>query len=323
MIADVFASCRKTIGLGHLVRSSALASELVRHGWEVNLYTDWCPSTLGEKIGDQGVRLKSFGKSSIDQLVLERTSQRSSDLVVIDSYEIDQSTISEAVNVVNVVVIDDEGDCAIQGLAMIVNPNAWATENLYEGLGGRGTTILCGSRFALLQEEFRRARWSGGETNNAPRFTVIPGGTDVADCGPKLVEVLTQEFKGASIFGGEASGLLGARDVVAALEAVDLAVIGCGTMVWEALCVGSPFVGLLLADNQVRNARYLEDNSFAPVVDCRRSVDADAVVSVSREVMRQRFSAQNRALRRTRLIDGLGTSRVCQAINELVVHEKW
>lgn len=318
MIVDVFASCRRNTGLGHLTRSFALASELVKNGWTANLNVDWCPGSLVEKISGLGIRLNVFGGSSIDQVVMQRVGQRTSHVMVIDSYEVKATTLSEAVDSVNLVLIDDEGKLIDRDLAMIVNPNAWATVDLYHGKSGQSTIILCGSKYALIREDFRRAKWNASEGNMAPRFLVVAGGTDVAGYESLLVRALTKEFNGSSVVGGSASGFLGVQEVVTALASVDVAVIGCGTMAWEALCVGTPFVGLLLADNQVRNARFLEENSLAPVIDFRSSMDQTAVVSACQEVLRRKVSTRSNAFRRTRLIDGLGTRRVCHAINELV-----
>jgi spore coat polysaccharide biosynthesis predicted glycosyltransferase SpsG len=54
-------------------------------------------------------------------------------------------------------------------------------------------------------------------------------------------------------------------------------VLAAGSSLWEACAVGTPSIGLVVADNQVASANAAAKLGFTRVIDCRKSFSVETV----------------------------------------------
>ena len=66
-------------------------------------------------------------------------------------------------------------------------------------------------------------------------------------------------------------------DYVSSLACAHVAVLAAGSSLWEACAVGTPSIGLVVADNQVASANAAAKLGFTRVIDCRKSFSVEAV----------------------------------------------
>jgi spore coat polysaccharide biosynthesis predicted glycosyltransferase SpsG len=73
--------------------------------------------------------------------------------------------------------------------------------------------------------------------------------------------------------------LIEQQDYVSSLASAHVAVLAAGSSLWEACGVGTPSIGLVVADNQFASANAAKKLGFTRVVDCRVRFNVDAVLN--------------------------------------------
>jgi len=73
--------------------------------------------------------------------------------------------------------------------------------------------------------------------------------------------------------------LIEQQDYVSSLASAHVAVLAAGSSLWEACAVGTPSIGLVVADNQFASANAAKKLGFTRVVDCRVRFNVDAVLN--------------------------------------------
>jgi len=280
-------------GQGHLVRSRALADELFQRGWRVSL--------VNEPLNNYSV----------------------ADVVIVDGYCFGSDVYTEADGIPRVVIADhpvhsscgrfhhDDRDYAV---ALLVNGTAagYGGEK-YERYGIRYCAplnpkkVLAGPAYALLRPEFREYR-------------------------PKKEEEIFQRRQSGSY---RCSDLRAVQNLTAgqlALQLADsrMALTYCGMRAMEAACVGVPMVLVERGADEELNAVGLATEGCAKLVRSdtwaskRRDVGdekaevwlADIVNSGLNPVSLPSLVEMSKKC--LSLVDGLGCSRVADAIGDLV-----
>lgn len=318
------------VGYGHLVRTGALAERLLARG-DVVRYATTTPAAVADVCPDD-VGVVDLPDGSVDALC-EHVDASGPDVVVLDSYDLDatdQRTLRDRDGVL--AIVDDTGGrvCA----DVVVNGNLYAESLDYEVVGDPPTWCL-GPEYLLLREEVRRLVARDPPSRDPPeRLLVTMGGSDVSGDMPVVVRVLDGLALTLDVVIGP--GFTNADAVREAVDAVstdvrihrdppdflelvydvDLAVSACGSTVYELLALGTPFVGVVQADNQRPIADGLRERQLATVAG--RPGETDAIRS---GVERLRSDPELRRARRNRgreVVDGRGVERVDRAIRATV-----
>lgn len=304
-------------GLGHVVRSVALADKLARAGFRVMFLP----------LGSARATTIVSGRFSLASLGSMR--KRSAPAVVI----VDRPDHSAALFRKHrrrwpgtpIVALD----CYVTGATHVdvtVNINRAFSRRMgrrtapahFEGLG-----------YAILRESFAAARPSRAKAR--PRLTrlfVALGATDptgwtddVIDAlGPALDEGLRLE-----IVGGAAAvrarksrriRLHGAvADTARLLGRCDLAITGGGTLMMEAACLGVPAIVVPRTDAERVFSREFEAAGFAYVLETGGGFPATALVAAVR-TLTPRAERLRRAAAGRKVIDGRGAERVARIVRD-------
>ena len=72
--------------------------------------------------------------------------------------------------------------------------------------------------------------------------------------------------------------LIEQHEYVSSLASAHVAVLAAGSSLWEACALGTPSIGLVVADNQAASANAAAKLGFTRVVDCRALFNIDAVI---------------------------------------------
>ena len=318
------------LGLGHLVRCAALASEARALGEEsVFFMREPSPRVLGFAAQASGSEVVSVADCEASSLAT-RAAALDCSAVIVDGYGFAPEFYSRLRDTFSVVAIDDLADRALD-VDFVVNQNPYAMALDYRV--GKKTTLLLGPEYALVRPEFRRRRKLGP----APRSTsvrhllVMMGGADAGGFTRRIVGALCS-FEGrvtvvigpAATEVGElrrlANGapqvelLEGVHDMPALIASADLGIVGAGGTTWEFAVLGIPVLHVVLAPNQVKLARACESEGLSRSLGephrLSDTVIQEAVLELAAdEDLRARMGRLGR-----QLVDGLGPRRVLAAI---------
>jgi spore coat polysaccharide biosynthesis predicted glycosyltransferase SpsG len=142
------------------------------------------------------------------------------------------------------------------------------------------------------------------------------GGTDPLGITP---EISSRLIKQTGLKVVAAGGFLGQSSLSPSEMAEEMAhsqigVIACGTTTWEALCLGLPLVGVVVADNQIQVARSLQENKLGDFIDCRNEVDVASILKATTVLLQDKLRSEEISLRARALVDGKGAQRVALEI---------
>ena len=251
------------IGAGHAIRSMVLANRFKELDWHVRIATNLDSYNFIPN-------LRFFER--IDQSnLLDGTS--SCDILVIDSYDIDEQVEAQfRKHAKKIVVIDDlanrSHDCDI-----LIDQTYGRLESDYKNLVPENCQILTGSNYVMLRSEFiqyrRKALEKRKKTKIINRVLITMGGSD-----PKnYSEIALKELVEAG-FNGEVDIVAGFKEntidsinhliksvnnkikvhvnpnMPKLMYEADLSIGASGSRVWERCYLGLPSVLYLTADNQ-------------------------------------------------------------------------
>ena len=293
-VAVLRADASSSIGVGHVMRSLSLGETLLDEGFGVELVScELAPSlqSLATSCGIEVVEPSCAPRSSEDaQFVL----QRNADIVVVDGYEFSREFFMalEASNT-TFAVIDDNAETKAQSPNAVINQNPHASESLYAHMQGT-PKLLLGLQYAMVREEVREVAAMHLPTREGEVFVAM-GGADFLGLTAPIVEALAETGLQIRVAVGHANTqrehvqkladkhghvtLIEQQDYVSSLASAHVAVLAAGSSLWEACAVGTPSIGLVVADNQIASANAAAKLGFTRVVDCRVRFNVDAVLN--------------------------------------------
>jgi spore coat polysaccharide biosynthesis predicted glycosyltransferase SpsG len=315
--ALIVCDSNREYGSGHVMRSITLGISLQKVGFKVELACFEIPEALIERAEGFGLQVlkrnSQQAEIGIAAEVIESTDL--GDVVVFDGYYFDQQAIAEVHRSKRlVVVIDDNGDLAECAASLILNQNLHANEEMYMS-NTSDPKLLLGCDWALIRPEIVAARESQNLQERQGIFIAM-GGTDPLGITPEISSRLIKQtglkVVAAGGFLGQTS--LNPTEMAEEMSHSQIGVIACGTTTWEALCLGLPLVGVVVADNQIQVAQSLQENKLGDFIDCRNEVDVASILKATTVLLQDKLRSEEISLRARALVDGKGAQRVALEI---------
>jgi spore coat polysaccharide biosynthesis predicted glycosyltransferase SpsG len=315
--ALIVCDSNREYGSGHVMRCITLGISLQKVGFKVELVCFEIPEALSERAESFGLQVMKRNthqaEIAIAAEVIELTNP--GDLVVFDGYYFDQQAIAEVHRSKRfVVVIDDNGDLAECTASLILNQNLHANEEMYRS-NTSDPKLLLGCDWALIRPEIVAARESQNLQGRRGIFIAM-GGTDPLGITPEISSRLIKQtglkVVAAGGFLGQSS--LNPTEMAEEMAHSQIGVIACGTTTWEALCLGLPLVGVVVADNQIQVAQSLQENKLGDFIDCRNEVDVASILKATTVLLQDKLRSEEISLRARALVDGKGAQRVALEI---------
>jgi UDP-2,4-diacetamido-2,4,6-trideoxy-beta-L-altropyranose hydrolase len=336
------ADASAAIGLGHAMRSLALAEAWQAGGGEATILGRIEPESVRRKVRAAGVKLVPLVAAHPDPGDLAQVFDHGNRLgeddapawLVLDSYAFDEGYLSKARAAGwHVAVMDDHARLGYYDADVVINPGLSGSSRVYACRGE--TEVLAGPAYALVRSECREWRHLPRTIPaKAKNLLVTCGGSDPADASSRIVAAL-RTFDGhdveARIVVGPANprheklmrscaelGVWARIETDASLPPLmawaDLAIAVCGGTCWELAAMGLPAAVLSLDAAQAAEAAAAEQaglivhlgkvGELGPVELARR-IDA----LVADRPRRSQLSAASMAL-----IDGHGARRVASVM---------
>lgn len=333
------------IGTGHVMRCLALAQAWQEQDGKA-IFISRCQSdVLRQRLIKEGMDFITIEKPHPDPGDLEYTMRVLDDIskqnpqnttwFVIDGYHFDggyQKRLREAGY--KILWIDDYGHADHYYADLVLNQNTSANASLYAHREPY-TRLLLGTPYALLRREFKQ--WQGWQREIptiARKVLVTLGGGDPDNVTLKVIQALKQvRISGleAKIVVGPANPHLSAleraiadhldfqlitnaSDMPGLMAWADIAISAGGSTCWELSFMGTPFLTIVLAENQRQSAYHLKADDMTRLMNFQNDiVIADLTVSLESMlvdgILRRKWSQKVSAM-----IDGDGAKRVVGAI---------
>jgi spore coat polysaccharide biosynthesis predicted glycosyltransferase SpsG len=214
-------------------------------------------------------------------------------MVVVDGYEFSREffAVLEEGNT-PFAVIDDNVETQAHSPNAVINQNPHASAEMYSQMQGN-PELLLGLQFAMVRKEVRDVAAQHLRTREGEVFVAM-GGADFLGLTSQIVEALAQMGLHVRVAVGHANNrraevqqladrysnvtLIEQHDYVSSLASAHVAVLAAGSSLWEACAVGTPSIGLVVADNQQAAAHAAAKIGFTRIIDCRVLFNVDAVL---------------------------------------------
>lgn len=320
------------IGVGHAVRSLALAEEARASGHEVTLAGDLSGEFVRGQLAlvDAEVRAVPRGDTSALVTVVAEVAPH---VVHLDTYDpVDTSAVAAAPAAPVALVSNiEDGDFGRRPAGLVVDPNFGAETGPREGAPG-APVLLRGSRFAPLRADVvvRRGEWQLRE--EATRVLVVMGGADPRNLTPGVLDALaatdlplhvtaiTRDEPRVLSLGAMKVDLVAPTDDLPALMAhQDLVVSAAGTTVWELCCLGVPAALVCAVENQ--RAGYDRVVAAGAAVGLGSDLDGPHAAEAARllkETLENAATRRSLSRQAARIVDGLGAWRIVRAWEQLL-----
>jgi UDP-2,4-diacetamido-2,4,6-trideoxy-beta-L-altropyranose hydrolase len=343
----------ETIGTGHLVRSLALANELVRFGARCRFITRSLSPHLEASLRQAGHQfdiLPPATRTNASSGTLAHAEwlgatqeadarQTSSvlaedavDWLVVDHYGIDGQWIDLLRSKArHLAAIDDLADRALP-VDILVDQNFHPNpQTRYNGLTPSSTLRLLGPRFALLRPEFRRVDKKIDAAPDEPKklFICLGGAapksvvSDVLSALPvtsmtSSVTLVAPGFSESDLSRAHPPvdvRLMGhVENMAHLLRGHDIAIGSGGGMLWERLCLGIPSIVFGFAKNQEAGIKSLLDAGLVKGLKSLHGVSQSEVRDITQRALLDKDWQAAASSEGKMLVDGFGAVRVAAAM---------
>lgn len=301
-------------GSGHVMRMITLGALMIERGAHVTIAANTLPESLSNLALHRGLQLTLRRHKQADSSLAREIQTRRYSAIIFDGYEFDRCVFEELMERdENVVIIDDNGDHAAVPCSMIVNPNLHATDTTYAVNTSR-PVLLLGVKYALIRPEVRAVAVLPIQERSGVILSL--GGSDVLGRRAQIEQHLRHHLPWSV---ATAVGLIGSQITSVAAMAKSLAasrvgVIAVGTTTWEALYLGLPIVGVVVAQNQVLISNSLITFGLAEMFDIRNEFDLTAITQAVHNLYNSVDLLKQRSNHGRTLVDGLGAERVAETV---------
>jgi len=185
----------KDIGMGHIMRTMALANDLKKKQENKEVfYITKDDQTSANKLKENDFEVVIIDRDLSYEEEIEKVKEiikkREVNKLITDSYKIDQNYLIEMRKVVDkLITVHDYAPFPFPS-HVVINGNAYAEDLNYESLYG-DTEFLLGTDYLLLREEFRNLP-EVEVRDRVQNILVTVGGYDMRNLTPKIIRALSE-----------------------------------------------------------------------------------------------------------------------------------
>jgi UDP-2,4-diacetamido-2,4,6-trideoxy-beta-L-altropyranose hydrolase len=332
-------------GTGHAMRCLALAQAWQHRGGDVMFAMSQSTPAIAERLRSEKIGHISIDAASgtVDDLkqTVASVALHNAEWAVVDGYHFDRNYVSGLQNACPVLLVDDNAELKFYSARFVLNQNLYATSEMYSKRSP-DTRLLLGQSYALLRQEFTAYRnWFRTVSERGRRILITMGGSDPRNLTPGIVAALAElpfddlptDLKIRVVVGGSAENRSTVAEVAARFPErvelrsnvtnmavlmawADMAIAGAGTTCWEMCLLGLPAVLIVVAENQHGIAQHVTNIGAAVSAGSADSLDYSSLARTSAELLENREQRFNMSRAARNLVDGLGSQRVCAALQD-------
>jgi len=317
------------IGYGHLIRTSALAEELLAQNSAITVATTTPKSA--KSVFPNPVDIVDLPSRDDPAAFVQWLETASPDAVFSDAYPVDTAYQQAVREHVPLAVLQDDARHAVCA-DLFINGNLYAADIEYEFVGEPPETCL-GTDYVLLRHEIRaRAARESLWRQDPERAVIMMGGSDIARLTPTVIRAFDgfdlrvdaivgpgcsseQEQKihsAATACSADVRVACDPDDLVDRMVEADFGVSTASSTTYELLALGIPIVSIPVIDNQKLISEALQENNLAIVLqpDSKAKAIQGAIETYVNNTERRKELRKCGRM----LVDGNGSQRVCAEV---------
>jgi UDP-2,4-diacetamido-2,4,6-trideoxy-beta-L-altropyranose hydrolase len=338
------------IGTGHVMRCIALAQAWQDQGGEVTFISRCESEALRGRIIQEGFKFIAIENSHPDlsdldcmmgifeQLKIQNSKFKT--WVVLDGYNFtsDYQKIIHAAGI-HLMVIDDISHLPYYHADILLNQNIHATDLKYHY--DEDTDLRLGTHYVLLRREFLKHRdFKRQIPDRAKNILVTLGGSDPDNVTLKVIEAIKllkdQSLQVKIVIGPSNPHIAAlknssfsapcpihyienAGNMPELMEWGDIAISAGGSTCWELAFMGTPFLMIVLAENQIAIASGLDAQGVAIHCGGAKEINLKKFSKILSDIIFNKDKRTLMHLKAKKLIDGNGAMRVCTTMKGLAL----
>lgn len=328
------------MGTGHVMRCLALAQAWQHAGGDAIFAMAESTPAIAQRLRVEGIGttiVNSLPGSADDANEVSAFAvERQAQWLVVDGYQFSsayQRSMKDAG--LQLLSIDDMGQCAPYCADFVLNQNVYACSDTYRDCCAP-TTALLGPRFALLRREFLPWRsWQRQFAPVAKRLLITMGGSDPQNVSAWILNAAARlNLNGVEItvviggsnrhvefwkqFAAKSSGMIrlqfDSTNMAELMAGADLAISAAGTTCYELALLQVPMVLITVSENQVLTAEALAQNAAAIDTGWFHRLDPERFAQLLRGLILSQEARRKLGTNARRLVDGYGAHRVCRLL---------
>ncbi|MBQ7920128.1 MAG: UDP-2,4-diacetamido-2,4,6-trideoxy-beta-L-altropyranose hydrolase [Lachnospiraceae bacterium] len=327
------------IGAGHLMRCLTVA-ENIDENRVLFICADEESAKLAMDHGFQGFVLNTDYRDMMSELPLwqQMKEQNVGGLgtgevtILVDSYYVNNEYLLALKCMGKVVILDDMAQ-DVKAADSIINYNAFAYPEMYEGLSGAVDTIIyTGSTYIPIRPDFVARDYTVAE--KVRKVLITTGGGDRDNIAGQILDTIYESgifyqvvtgrfnphYKTLQKYAESHPGveiLHDVKDMAGLMLGCDLAITAGGTTVYELCSIGVPFICFSYAENQEKLVEYVGREKIALSAG-KYHWDAAKCLSEIRngfERLRGDFLLRKECSEKEkRIVDGQGAKRIARIL---------
>lgn len=330
----------KQIGAGHLVRCIAIAEALTANGWFCDFVCEQQTIETFPAIQVADVGLTLLPHEEVDSPTKIRSLWPGGiDLLVVDNYGLDIEFEEKCRGWARRILVIDDLANRRHECDFLLDSSASVSDCRYKKLVAPTCRLLFGPRFAILRDEFEKARPDAkrrrSHVSTLSNIFLSFGANDRQKLAPISLKALAKAgfTKDAHVILGATSHSVAAvksivpslpfsvelcinpSDVAKKMCDADLAIGAGGGTAWERCCLGLPTILIVTADNQLGIAGEITAAGAAEEIRAPREEIMDDIADVFVELSKNPKRLRDMSNRAFELCDGIGAKRVAQVLS--------
>lgn len=327
------------VGVGHVMRSLALAEEATSRGHEVSLAGIVEGDLLTRAVAGSGLFVHPVaGRLGDSGDLPDRAVWDTHDVVHVDSYTV-SSAVRESLGTGPVLSVMHDGHDGRRSADLAIDPT----------LGAEATPApedaawsVRGGRWVPLRPAIRRlsGRHPDRSTGDRLDVVVVMGGADPARCAPDAVAAVQAAATRAGVAvdvlvvaspetrdrltamterpGATVTVIDPTPDLASRLAVADLVVSAAGTTVWELCALRTPMALVCVVDNQQTGYDEVIRRGMAAGLGTPADLSAEETTTTLADLLGDPAARAELAETADRVVDGLGAWRIVSAWEALV-----
>jgi UDP-2,4-diacetamido-2,4,6-trideoxy-beta-L-altropyranose hydrolase len=340
------------MGVGHIMRCLALADELRKNDASITFVCRDLDGHLGGLVIQKGYMLKllpspltkftnSWLKTSceVDSNETLDALESKIDLLIVDHYGLQQGWHRKVSRITRkIMVIDDLANRQLS-CDILLDQTFGREKDDYLKWVGSDTTVLCGTNYALLREQFSKSRDQAlkkrRDFNGIKNILVNFGGADFSNDSSRILNILSNlkfiNTPSVDVVLGKSALYMDeiqrqvdsydlkvrvfsyVDDIAGLMLKADVAIGAGGSSSWERCALGLPALLFVNANNQLLIAKNLEKAGAVVLIDKSTAYSKyfiDALLELDGNKDNYNCFSQSAA----NICDGLGVKRVVDKI---------
>ncbi len=262
------------IGTGHIMRCLVLAKKYKNS--KIIFASQNLKGNINEKIAQNGYELEILNSNSVDELdnLIKRLGI---EFLIIDHYEIDfnfEKEIKTKNKDLELLVFDDTYEKHF--CDELLNHNPYANDSKYESLVPKDCKLLCGDKYTLIRDEFKKEKRKSYSKTKKTKILVTLGGSDYNNYSFKILELLKRvknievfivttkanqnikTLKKMAFLNRNFHILVNCDYMAKLMSVVDFVIVAPSTTLYEVMYMKKRFIAIKTASNQDFMYEYLK-----------------------------------------------------------------